>query len=168
VPLQPPNPVDISALQDLEKAARVRYLGIASLAYVAAAAPIDAERLRRGNLFLAKRDGRIIGFVLTKMVDERLYIENIALAPEASGQGIEADLMRQALASATGLGLNAVMLTTFREPRWNARWFAHFGFVALPDAEIRPGLRQILERQAKSVDPATRTTLWFDVSRQTN
>jgi len=76
--------------------------------------------------------------------------------------------MRQALASATGLGLNAVMLTTFREPRWNARWFAHFDFVAMPDAEIRPGLRQILERQAKSVDPATRTTLWFDVSRQTN
>jgi N-acetylglutamate synthase-like GNAT family acetyltransferase len=164
VPLQPPNPVDISILQNLEKAARIRYLGIAHLAFVAAAPPIGAERLQCGNLSLAEREGRIIGFVLTKMVDERLYIENISVLPEASGQGIGADLMRRALASTAGLGLKSVMLTTFLEPRWNARWFARFGLIATPAAEIGPGLRRILERQARSVDPATRTTLWLDVS----
>jgi len=52
------------------------------------------------------------------------------------------------------------MLTTFRTPKWNGPWFRRFGFVPMPEERIGSGLRAIVERQAKFVDPSTRETLW--------
>jgi GNAT superfamily N-acetyltransferase len=151
---------DISAVQDLEQAARTRYLGLEDLAFVAAAPPIAADRLRAGHLTLAGQGDRLIGFVLTTIVDEKLHIANISVAPDASGHGIGAALIVEAMRRAEALALGALSLTTFRAPRWNAPWFVRQGFTPLPDESIGPGLREILQRQARSVDPATRTALW--------
>jgi N-acetylglutamate synthase-like GNAT family acetyltransferase len=158
--LRPGSAGDLATVQALEKAARVRYLGMPELAFAAAAPPIAADRLRDGELILADEDGRIIGFVLLGLIDTRLYVANISVAPDASGCGVGAVLMAEAEQRAAARGLGAVTLTTFRAPPWNAPWFGRLGFIEMPAALIGPELRAILARQATFLDPATRTTLW--------
>lgn len=162
--LRPGAAGDLATVQTLEKAARVRYLGVPELAFAAAAPPIAADRLRDGELILADEDGRILGFVLLGVIDTRLYVANISVAPDSSGGGVGAVLMAEAEQRAAARGLGAVTLTTFRAPPWNAPWFARLGFTPMPPALIGPELRAILERQAALLDPATRATLWLPVS----
>jgi N-acetylglutamate synthase-like GNAT family acetyltransferase len=161
--LRPGTPEDVPAVQSLEAAARVRYLGIQGLEFVAAAAPIADECIRNGELVVTEQDGRLIGFVLTNVVDGLLFVTNISVEPASSGQGVGAELIRATLAKAEALGLDAVALTTFRSPPWNAAWFARFGFEPMPDERIGAGLREIRARQARSVDPSTRAVLWLRV-----
>jgi len=151
---------DIAALQELESAARTRYLDLQNLAFVAAAPAIAADRLQVGHVTIAEQEDRLLGFVLTSLVDAQLYIANISVAPGASSHGIGDALMRATMQRAGTLGLGALTLTTFRAPRWNAPWFGRHGFTPIPDEAVGPGLREILQRQARSVDPATRVALW--------
>ncbi len=151
---------DTAALQELETAARTRYVDLETLAFVAAAPAIAADRLQAGHVIIAEELDRLVGFVLTYLVDAQLYIANISVAPGASGQGIGDALMRSAMQRAGALGLGALTLTTFRAPRWNAPWFGRHGFTPIPDEAVGPGLREILQRQARTVDPATRVALW--------
>ncbi len=156
VQLRPGTAEDISAIQDVEMAARRRYLSIEQLAYVAAAPPIAAERVRYGDLIVAEHNSRLVGFALTNMVDGLLYITNISIDPASSGQGIGAALIKEVQSIATMRGFKAVTLTTFRTPRWNAPWFLGLGFEPMPEQEIGPELQSITQRQARSVDPQTR------------
>jgi predicted N-acetyltransferase YhbS len=151
---------DLVAIQELENAARSRYLDDPKLAFVAGSAPIVLERLQAGELVVADDEGRVVGFILTTPMDGGLYIANISVAPGNSGRGIGAALMQDTLRRATERELYRVMLTTFRVPKWNGPWFRRFGFHLMPTDLIGEGLRTVLERQAKFVDPATRETLW--------
>jgi hypothetical protein len=60
-------------------------------------------------------------------------------------------------------GFKALTLTTFQTPRWNAPWFLGLGFEPMPEHKIGPELQSIMQRQAKSVDPQTRATLWIQI-----
>ena len=151
---------DLSAIQALEKAARSRYPENSDFAFAATIPPIARERLEAGELVVAEDDGRIVGFMLTTPMDGGLYIANISVAPGMSGHGIGAALMEDVLKRAAARSEAAVMLTTFREPKWNGPWFRRFGFASMPEEHIGSGMRAVLDRQAKFVDPATRETLW--------
>jgi len=96
---------DLVAIQELENAARSRYLDDPKLAFVAGSAPIALERLQAGELVVAEDEGRIVGFILTTPMDGGLYIANISVAPGQSGRGIGAALIREALARASTRGL---------------------------------------------------------------
>jgi predicted N-acetyltransferase YhbS len=159
--LRPSSPSDdLTAIQELEKAARSRYLHDPALAFVAASAPIALERLQAGELVLAEEGEGVIGFILINPMDDGLYIANISVAPGCSGRGIGAALMEDVLDRAMARGTRAVMLTTFRSPKWNGPWFRRFGFAPMPRERIGLGLRAVLERQAEFVDPTTREALW--------
>jgi len=93
-------------------------------------------------------------------MDDGLYIANISVAPGHSGRGIGEALIKDALRRAAARGIDTVMLTTFRAPKWNGPWFRSFGFEPIPNESIGAGLGAVLERQAKFVDPATREILW--------
>jgi hypothetical protein len=41
-----------------------------------------------------------------------------------------------------------LVLTTFRDVPWNARYYQRLGFVILTDDEVTPGLQAIREHQA--------------------
>jgi len=151
---------EIPVLQAIEQAARTRYRGLAELDFVAAAAPIAVERLRQGHLLVADGPDGPIGFVLSQPMDGMLYLANISVVPDASGRGTGVALMRAAIEHGSTLGVPALMLTTFKAPRWNGPWFRRQGFTPMPAERIGDGLRQVLERQARSVDPTTREVVW--------
>lgn len=158
---------DIPVVQALEKTARLRYRAVANLTFVADAPPLSAERIQAGDLTVAEIESQCVGFILTNVVDERLYITNISVAPQASGLGIGKALIESAVDQAGALGLGAVTLTTFLAPAWNRPWFIRLGFAKIPDGAIGPGLRQIIERQSTSVDPDMRIALWLKIPAPT-
>jgi GNAT superfamily N-acetyltransferase len=162
--LRPADPSDdLVSLQELEKAARTRYIDFPNLAFAMSSPPIALERLQAGELVVAEDGDGIAGFILTIPMDDGLYVANISVALGHSGRGIGAALIQDAIRRAEARQLYEVMLTTFRAPKWNGPWFRRFGFVPMLEDMIGPGLRAVLDRQGKFVDPATRETLWRGV-----
>lgn len=151
---------EIETLRVIDKEARARYAALPGFDSAAQSPPIAADRLASGETIVARRRGDAVGFVLLQPLDDRLYLANISVRPEAGGKGVGLALLDATLARARVAGLDAVTLATFRTPRWNGPWFRRHGFVTMPEAEIGPGLRAILDRHSQFLDMATRETLW--------
>ncbi|MEO1330954.1 MAG: GNAT family N-acetyltransferase [Pseudomonadota bacterium] len=151
---------DVATCRSLEKRARVRYYAFPGLEAAAAAPAIAAERFDAGPFWVAEIDATAVGYALAQPLDGALYIASIGVAPEASGRGLGAALMGAVAAEAERLGARAVTLATFKAPPWNGPWFRRHGFAPMPEAEIGPGLRAILDRHARVLDMAGRETLW--------
>lgn len=158
--LRPVLPGEVETLRALEKAARSRYLGLPGFTQAAEGPPIAAERFAVGGTVVAEIDGRVAGYVLTQTLDGLLYVANIMVAPDASGRGVGASLLRSAERRAAEHSPPAVALTTFRAPPWNGPWFRRQGYRPMPEDRIGPGLRAILDRHATVFDMTARETLW--------
>ncbi|WP_084540057.1 GNAT family N-acetyltransferase [Azorhizobium doebereinerae] len=155
-------PADRPALSALSAAARARYRTLPGFAAIAAAPPVAPERFADGEALVAYRadDPAPLGFALLRPLDGLLYLDNISVAADASGQGIGRALLAGVERRRAALGLPAVTLTTFRAPPWNGPWFRRQGFRPLPAERIGPGLAAVIARQSRSLDPATREVLW--------
>jgi N-acetylglutamate synthase-like GNAT family acetyltransferase len=158
---------DIPRLQEIEKAARARYLAVEGFSFALETPPIAATRLEQGGVVLAEEEGRVIGFILTNAMDGMLYIANISVAIGYSGHGIGTSLIDTADKQALSSGLSGLVLTTFRKPRWNSPWFRKLGFEPLPQDLVGPALRAVLNRHSGFLDMKTRETLWRSFVRDT-
>jgi N-acetylglutamate synthase-like GNAT family acetyltransferase len=157
---------EFARLQAIDKVARSRYATLAGFEFAAHTPPIAAERLGAGETWVAASAESIVGFILLEPHVGSVYVANISVLPEASGRGIGARLIAQAMSRAAASRAAAVTLTTFRAPPWNGPWFRRQGFEAMPENRIGPNLRAILDRHARSLDMSTRETLWRQVGSQ--
>ena len=158
--LRPAGPDDVARLQRIDESARRRYRALPGLEVAATAPAIGAERFAAGETVVAAWDGEPVAFVLMQALDGLLYIANISVACGASGRGIGRRLIAVVEARAKERGLPAVTLATFKTPRWNGPWFRRHGYETMPETEIGPGLRAVLERHAAFLDMSARETLW--------
>lgn len=150
---------DAPILQRISADARERYRVIPALAHVADMSPVSLERFEVGAGWVAENTGGILGYALTKHVDNLLFLDNISTRSEATGMGLGAKLLDKVLKGAAEAGFDTVALTTFRSPPWNGPWFRRFGFLPIPEVEIGPELATIIERQAAYLDPQQREAL---------
>jgi N-acetylglutamate synthase-like GNAT family acetyltransferase len=155
---------DIPRLQEIEKAARSRYLTSDRFSFAAKSPPIEASRLEGGEVIVAEIEGRPVGFVLLNPMDGMLYVANISVDLGMSGRGIGAALIDAAEKRAISNGLAALTLTTFRQPRWNGPWFRRLGFKPMRAEMIGPALRRVLNRHRTFLDMRTRVILWRPIS----
>lgn len=153
---------DIPALSTLSAAARARYAGWPDLAFVATAPPLGPDRFAAGETLVARLedDPTPLGFVLLRPLDGLLYLDNISVASNAGGRGIGTLLLAAAEARRLALGLPGISLTTFRAPPWNGPWFRRQGFAPMPRDAIGAGLADVIARQNRMLDPASREVLW--------
>ncbi len=99
-----------------------------------------AERLREAARrvagFTARHDGRMVGSVrlwaITVGGAEALFLGPIAVAADARGEGLGADLVAACVEEARRRGVAGVLLVG------DAPYFSRFGFVAAPGAAL-PG-----------------------------
>lgn len=154
---------DIPVIQGLEREARSVYRNTPDLEFVAEFQPISAARLAAGTMLIVEVANEPLGFALIEPLDGMLYLANIAVRPQAARAGVGAYLLHSVIDEAVRRRLGVVALTTFREPRWNGPWFRRHGFVSMPEAEIGPGPRAVLDRHATFVDMAKRETLRREV-----
>ncbi|WP_046722367.1 GNAT family N-acetyltransferase [Pseudomonas syringae] len=165
---------DLPDLRRLSALARDRYKTISSLAHVADLPPLSADRFEACRVVVAvdQNTREVIGYAAMRPLDGLLYLDNISVVPRASGSGVGKTLLSSVVTHAQALRVQAVSLTTFREPLWNGPWFRKHGFLwngpwfrkhgfgLMPDIEIGEGLRRVVDRQSMTFSPATRETLW--------
>ncbi|OUM06656.1 GNAT family N-acetyltransferase [Pseudomonas syringae] len=153
---------DLPDLMRISTQARSRYRTIPSLAYIADTPALNADRFKACRVMVAvdRHDQQVVGFAATRPLDGLLYLDNIAVDPRVSGFGVGVSLLTSALAYADALQVQAISLTTFREPIWNGPWFRKHGFLPMPEAHMGAGLKAVIERQSLTLDPVTRETLW--------
>ncbi|MBN9220203.1 MAG: GNAT family N-acetyltransferase [Mesorhizobium sp.] len=154
---------DLARLQLISAQARERYRAFPELAHIADAPPLPRGRFEacRVEVAVGREDPEPIGFVAVRLLDGSLYLDNISIAPDASGRGIGSTLLSSAINHAAALRVPAVSLTTFKEPPWNGPWFRKRGFQPMRGDQIGAGLRGVMERQWQTLDPGSRETLAY-------
>jgi N-acetylglutamate synthase-like GNAT family acetyltransferase len=95
----------------------------------------------QGALFLAEREGRLVGCVFLRPKPDALYIGKLAVRPNLQGGGIGTALVAAARAEARALGLPALELRTRIELTENHAAFARMGFVKTGET-AHPGYRR--------------------------
>lgn len=128
----------------------------AGLLWVALAAP-DAAGGTPG--------GTPVGFAHVKIVDGEAYVFEIDVHPAHGKRGVGTRLMRAVADWARAQGHPAVTLTTFRHLPWNAPFYAKLGFREIAGADLGPGLREVMAREAEhGLDPAKRVAMRLDLA----
>ena len=106
---------------------------------------------------VAERDGRLVGLVETIPGDGHLLIENIAISPEAQGQGLGDHLLAHAEVLARSRGFNETRLYTNVMFTSNIAFYAKRGYAefmreTFPGGSIAVHMRKVLA--APPVDKA--------------
>ena len=103
----------------------------------------------------------VVGFAALGVVDGRAHVEEVSVAPGAQGRGHGVALLDAVQRWAEELDLDGVTLTTFRDVEWNRPFYERRGFVVLADADVTPGLRDLMTREATlGLDPELRVAMW--------
>ncbi len=146
--IRPATREDAAAMAAIEVAAAQRFREI-GMTHIAEAEPTDTAavlvRIDGGRAYVAvDAYGACVGFAFYRLLDaQRLYLEELDVAPSHAGQRIGARLIEQVMARAAQDGIAEVVLSTFREAPWNAPYYARLGFEVLDDAMLDDMLRTI-------------------------
>ena len=146
--IRPATREDAAAMAAVEVAAAQRFRAI-GMTHIAEAEPTDTAavlaRIDGGRAYVAvDMQGACVGFAFYRLLDaQRLYLEELDVAPSHAGQRIGARLIEQVSARAAQEGLAEVVLSTFRDAPWNAPYYARLGFSIVDDATLDDTLRAI-------------------------
>lgn len=95
-------------------------------------APMEADfaaLIAAGQVHVAAdRSGRVLGFIVFYSASDGMLLENVAVAPEAAGQGIGARLIAFCEAEARRIGAAAVRLYTNAKMVENLSIYPHLGY----------------------------------------
>jgi ribosomal protein S18 acetylase RimI-like enzyme len=147
---------DIPAVQHVERAAgrRFRDSDDPRIARCADDPVFTADELARfivaQRAWVATEDGKVVGFIVTDVVDGCAHIDEVAVAPDAGRRGHGTALLEHAQRWAELQQLPAVTLTTFRDVPWNGPWYAKQGFRELADHEWNPAIRALRDQEERS------------------
>ncbi len=157
--LRPATTADIFRLQDIERNAAELFrdsplIDIGNMAVVALSDHIDA--INAGLSFVAEIDGRVAGFAMGEMHGPDAYLHELDVDTAFQRRGVGAALVGAFVEAARVRSVATVYLATFRDPPWNAPFYARLGFreVACPD--YLPWMTALEEQQAAFLDLSTR------------
>lgn len=109
-----------------------------------------AGRQEAGTLWVAEAAGRIVAFLGAHAEDDRLHIDEFAVAQDRQGQGLGRRMLAIAVDWARDHRLAAVSLTTFRSVPFNGPFYASFGFRDWPPQDAPESIRLRLVHEADS------------------
>jgi GNAT superfamily N-acetyltransferase len=81
-----------------------------------------------------------IGFALTDVLDDCVYIEQVSVHPAYTGRKIGPLLLDHVGSWAAQHNLRALILIAYRGVPWNAAYYERLGFRELDTPDITPGL----------------------------
>ncbi len=115
------------------------------------------EAMINDHVLVARRpDGFPIGFALTSLRGDGLYLDQISVHPDHGQQGIGTALMVHVLEDAEARQLPYVTLSTFRNVPWNAPFYASMGFREIHRNKFDPFMFEIEEAQRPVMDISAR------------
>jgi GNAT superfamily N-acetyltransferase len=167
--IRPATREDAAAMAAVEVAAAQRFRDI-GMPDIADGEPTDVAdvlaRIDDGRAYVATDEaGACVGFAFYRLLDaHRLYLEELDVAPPHAGQRIGARLIERIITRAAQDGIAQVVLSTFRDPPWNAPYYARLGFHIVDDASLDDTLRAIRAHHiARGLDETQRVFMRADV-----
>ncbi|OXI17403.1 GNAT family N-acetyltransferase [Burkholderia sp. AU15512] len=169
--IRPATREDAAAMAAVEVAAAQRFRAI-GMTQIAEGEPTDEtavlERIDDGRAYVAvDPQGMCVGFAFYRLLDaQRLYLEELDVAPSHAGQRIGARLIEQVRARAAQERIAEIVLSTFRDAPWNAPYYARLGFSIVDAAALDDTLRAIRAHHvALGLDETQRVFMRADVRR---
>jgi ribosomal protein S18 acetylase RimI-like enzyme len=139
--LRPATPADAPPLAATIAAAFAQYRGKLvpeSGAFRETAEGIAAELAKGAGAIVAERNGKMLGCVMTKVMEGDLYFGRLSVVPGARGLGLARRLVAAVEADARARGLAGVRLGVRVVLTENQRLFASLGYVET-GREAHPG-----------------------------
>lgn len=160
--LRATRPGDIPRLQDIERSAAELFRGSPLIDITTMATVYTTDHLNAidaGLSLVAEVDGRVAGFVMGEMHGDIAYLHELDVDLAYQQRGIGAALVRGFADAARAQGASAVVLSTFRDPLWNAPFYRRLGFVDVARSAFLPWMAEIEAQQAEFLDINTRVMM---------
>ena len=120
-------PGDAAAIRVLVRAAYAKWVPVLGREPRPMQADYEAA-VREHDFDIAERDGAMIALIETMLRDDHLWIENIAVAPVAQGQGLGTLLLERSEARARAAGRQELRLLTNGRMAANIALYRRVGF----------------------------------------
>jgi ribosomal protein S18 acetylase RimI-like enzyme len=127
IELRPATPADAAAIRAIVRAAYAKWVPVIGREPLPMRADYD-KALQDHRFDLALENGRIVGLIETIPHDDHVWIENVAVAPEAQGRGIGKKLLDSAERRAVETGCRELRLLTNGAFDANVRLYRRHGY----------------------------------------
>ena len=119
------------------------------------------EAIAGGLVWVAVSDAHPVGFAHVKLLEPgRAHLDELDVHPDHGRRGVGRRLVGAVCDWAASSQLEAVTLSTFQAPPWNAPFYASMGFRMLPERELTPALRRIVADEIRrGLDPTLRVVM---------
>jgi GNAT superfamily N-acetyltransferase len=105
-----------------------------------------------------------VGFAAATLLDGSAHLHELDVLPDHARRGLGRALVQEVTDWAQASGFAGVTLTTFRDLRWNAPFYASLGFEQLPVAALGPELGNALREEVeRGLDPELRVAMRLDL-----
>jgi GNAT superfamily N-acetyltransferase len=115
-------------------------------------APLASEHIDVvcDRVWIAEVNQAPVGFVIARMHDDAVHIQEIDVHPTCARQGIGGALIRTVSQWASEQRVPCITLTTFDNVPWNAPYYARLGFVLMPPNSWSDALLAVRRAEAQS------------------
>jgi GNAT superfamily N-acetyltransferase len=134
-------------LAHIEQLAAIRFLKT-PYAFLVDAKPLlldfVQQRFQEGQVWVVvNQQDVLIGFAVTREVDDTLYLQEIDIDPKHGQKGLGYALVDTVRSWAKLSDYSVMSLSTFRDIPWNAPFYSKLGFYILDEPELTNGFQQI-------------------------
>ncbi|MGV0028847.1 GNAT family N-acetyltransferase [Phormidesmis priestleyi] len=126
--------------------------------------PLDfvQQQFQAGQVWVAvAQDESVVGYAITREVDETLYLHQIDVEPEHGRRGIGTALVKTVCTWAKQQGYSIVSLSTFRDIPWNAPFYSKLGFTPVDEAELTTGFQQLRLQELEAGLPISERVVMY-------
>ncbi|MDP2400967.1 MAG: GNAT family N-acetyltransferase, partial [Actinomycetota bacterium] len=111
-------------------------------------------------------EGDPVGFALASICGRRVHLDEIDVLPEHGRKGVGSALVKAVENWALHSDCMGITLTTFRDVPWNAPFYAHIGFVVIPEGELDEYLlRRLSDESAMGLERSRRVAMCKSLGR---
>lgn len=137
---------DAGTIRDITRAAYARWVPVIGREPLPMAADYDYA-LREHRFDLLRRGDDTLALIETMLREDHLWIENIAVRPDAQGQGLGRVLLTHADTLARASGRDDVRLLTNAAFGGNVALYQHHGYVVTAREAFRGGVTVYLRKR---------------------
>ena len=155
---------DLEMIQEIELDAGALFVDV-GLPTIAGDDPPTLESLRAhldtGTLWvIADEEDRAVAYASASVVDGEGHLDQVSVRRSFAGRALGRLLIDEVCAWARARGFQGVTLTTFRDVPFNGPLYVRYGFAAIPEDELGPGLTRIrADERANGIDVAPRIAM---------
>jgi GNAT superfamily N-acetyltransferase len=163
---------ELTLLAHIEQSAAIRFLDTPYAFLVdAKLLPLDfmQQRFQVGQVWVvADRRDVVIGYAVTREVDDTLYLQEIDIEPKHGQKGLGYSLVDTVRSWAKLSGYSVMSLSTFRDIPWNAPFYSKLGFRILDESELTAGFQQIRLQEREAGLPISQRVIMHCELQQPN